>query len=257
MQILLVEDDSALASFLKKGMEQQGHTVMHAANGEAGVEIAAENQNDVIVLDLNLPRLDGVEVLQRMRLGGVQTPVLVLTGRGSVEERIRCLDAGADDFLVKPFSFHEMAARCRAILRRKGVETESSVVRHGALQVDRLTRTVHVHGAEVVLTAKEFALLDYLLQNRKRAVSRPELLEKVWKMAPDSGTNVVDVYVNYLRRKLRTDEGDEDLIVTVRGSGYALAPAAGPLKMVPRKPASDASFPAHMPGTEAFPAVAA
>ncbi len=226
MQVLLVEDDVALASFLKKGMEQQGHAVTHAPNGEAGVAIAAECQTDVIVLDLNLPRLDGLEVLRQMRAGGVQTPVLVLTGRGSVEERIRCLDAGADDFLTKPFSFFEMAARCRAILRRRSAEAETSLVRHGALQVNRLARTVHLRDAEVILTGKEFALLDYLLQHRSRPVSRPELLEKVWKMAPDSGTNVVDVYVNYLRRKLRTDDAEDELIVTVRGSGYALASPA-------------------------------
>ncbi len=226
MQVLLVEDDVALASFLKKGLEQQGHAVTHAANGEAGVGSAAESHADVIVLDLNLPRLDGVEVLRQMRAGGVQTPVLVLTGRGSVEERIRCLDAGADDFLTKPFSFFELAARCRAMLRRRSAEAETSVVRHGALQVDRMARTVQLRDEEVMLTAKEFALLDYLLQHRHRAVSRPELLEKVWKMAPDSGTNVVDVYVNYLRRKLRSEDADEDLIVTVRGSGYALAPAS-------------------------------
>jgi DNA-binding response OmpR family regulator len=254
MQILLVEDDVALASFLKKGMEQQGYGVTHASNGEAGVEIAAENPSDVIVLDLNLPRLDGVEVLRRMRMGGVQTPVLVLTGRGSVEERIRCLDAGADDFLVKPFSFHEMAARCRAILRRKGAEAEASVIRHGILQVDRLSRTVHVRNVEVLLTAKEFALLDYLLQNKSRAVSRPELLEKVWKMAPDSGTNVVDVYVNYLRRKLRTQDGDGDLIVTVRGSGYSLA-SATPAKVGGRVEAKEAAYPARV--SQDYGAVAA
>lgn len=252
MQILLVEDDNALASFLKKGMEQQGYAVTHVANGDAGVELAAEMQNDVIVLDLNLPRLDGVEVLRRMRMGGVQTPVLVLTGRGSVEERIRCLDAGADDFLAKPFSFHEMVARCRAILRRKGAEAETSVMRHGVLQVDRLSRTVHLGASEVVLTAKEFALLDYLLQNRNRAVSRPELLEKVWKMAPDSGTNVVDVYVNYLRRKLRTEQSEEDLIVTVRGSGYALAPLKPTLAIASKKNSASEPF-----GMQAYPAVAA
>ena len=257
MQILLVEDDAALASFLKKGMEHQGYRVTHASHGEAGVEIAAEGGNDVIVLDLNLPRLDGVEVLHRMRLGGVQTPVLVLTGRGSVEERIRCLDAGADDFLVKPFSFHEMVARCRAILRRKGAEPETSVVRHGALQVNRLARTVHLRDTEVILTAKEFGLLDYLLQNRNRAVSRPELLEKVWKMAPDSGTNVVDVYVNYLRRKLRTKDGEEDLIVTVRGSGYALAPVAGPARMLSRKDGVAATFPVRVSEAQTYAAVAA
>ena len=238
MQLLLVEDDAALASFLRRGLEQEGHEVLHAANGEAGVERAAEILADLIVLDLNLPRLDGVEVLRQMRTRGVQAPVLVLTGRGSVEERIRCLDAGADDFLVKPFSFFELTARCRAMLRRRGVETETPVVRHGALQVDRMARTVRLHDTEVLLTAKEFALLDYLLQHRNRAVGRPELLEKVWKMPPDSGTNVVDVYVNYLRRKLRVDETGGDLIVTVRGSGYALAPAGAP-SMLPVKSAGN------------------
>ena len=237
MQVLLVEDDIALASFLKRGMEQQGHAVTHAPNGETGVACAAESSADVIVLDLNLPRLDGVEVLRQMRAGGVKTPVLVLTGRGSVDERVRCLDAGADDFLTKPFSFFELAARCRAILRRRGAEAESSLVRHGALEVNRLTRTVEMGGAEVVLTTKEFALLDYLLQHRSRAVGRPELLEHVWKMSPSSGTNVVDVYVNYLRRKLRTSDTDADVILTVRGSGYALAPVNGSAMLPREKPA--------------------
>ena len=256
MQVLLVEDDVALASFLKKGMEQQGHAVTHASNGEAGVAIAAECQTDVIVLDLNLPRLDGLEVLRQMRAGGVQTPVLVLTGRGSVEERIRCLDAGADDFLAKPFSFFEMAARCRAILRRKSAEAETSLVRHGVLQVNRLTRTVFLRETEVILTAKEFALLDYLLQHRNRPIGRPELLEKVWKMSPDSGTNVVDVYVNYLRRKLRTDGTEDDLIVTVRGSGYALA-AAGSSLLPMKEPVASAPFELPKPAMRPYPAVAA
>ncbi|WP_419806611.1 response regulator transcription factor [Terriglobus sp.] len=257
MQVLLVEDDIALASFLRKGLEQQGHTVTYAANGEAGVFAAAECQADVIVLDLNLPRLDGVEVLRQMRAGGIQTPVLVLTGRGSVEERIRCLDAGADDFLTKPFSFFELAARCRAMLRRRSAEAETSLVRHGALQVNRLTRTVHLRGTEVVLTAKEFALLDYLLQHRGRPVGRPELLEKVWKMAADSGTNVVDVYVNYLRRKLRTSNADEDLIVTVRGSGYVLTAASNSPTMLLKEPVLPAPFQFSSPALRSVPTAVA
>lgn len=236
MRILLVEDDTALATFMKRSLEQQGHAVVHAPNGEAGVANAAECTSDIVVLDLNLPRLDGVEVLRQLRAGGVRTPVLVLTGRGSVEERIHCLDAGADDFLTKPFSLFELSARCRAIARRRSGEAETSLIRHGSLQVNRMERTVYLNDSEVMLTAKEFALLDYLLQHRNRAVGRPELLENVWKMAPDSGTNVVDVYVNYLRRKLRCSETEADLIVTVRGSGYTLRPASSASLPTPTKP---------------------
>lgn len=225
MRLLLIEDDLALAKFLRRGLELEGHSVTHATDGESGAMEAAAQPIDLIVLDLNLPRRDGLTLLRDLRAAAVEVPVIVLTGRGSVEERITCLDAGADDFVVKPFSFHELAARCRALVRRRVATTPAEqTVRHGALQMDRLARVVLLHGVEIGLTAKEFALLDYLMQNRPRAVSRPELLEKVWKMPADSGTNVVDVYINYLRRKLRTEDGLEEIILTVRGSGYALAP---------------------------------
>ena len=242
MRVLLIEDDFALATFLKRGLELEGHTVEHAEHGEEGIERILQRRPELVVLDLNLPKLDGIEVLRRVRTHSSGILVLVLTGRGAVSDRITCLNEGADDFLIKPFSFFELVARCRAILRRSALQQESPVVRCGLLEVDRLARTVRVQGAEIVLTSKEFALLDYLVQNRDRAIGRPELLEKVWRMAPDAGTNVVDVYVNYLRRKLRVDGTGEGLIRTVRGSGYTLAPASLPSLLPPKKGVQSARF---------------
>ncbi len=232
MQVLIVEDDAALSLFLRKGLELEGHTAVCVDNGDAALEVAHRDSPDLIILDLNLPRRDGVEVLQEVRANSLNSSVLVLTGRGAVEDKISCLDMGADDYLLKPFSFYEMLARCRALARRRHREPTSSVVQHGILQLDRMTRLVTLAGSEVELTGKEFALLDYLLQNRGRAVSRPELLSNVWKMSPDAGTNVVDVYVNYLRRKLQNGD-TPDLIETVRGEGYRIRPISitdAPLK---------------------------
>ncbi len=235
MRVLIIEDDAALSLFLRKGLELEGHTAVCVHNGDEALEVAHRDQPDLIILDLNLPRRDGFEVLRDLRAESVTSSVLVLTGRGSVEDRISCLDMGADDYLLKPFSFYEMLARCRAISRRHAV-LSSSVVKHGDLQVDRMTRTVTNAGQEIELTGKEFALLDYLLQNKGRPVSRPELLSNVWKMSPDAGTNVVDVYVNYLRRKLQTSESSGDVIETVRGAGYRIKPLTSLMPTSIKKP---------------------
>ena len=225
MKVLIVEDDAALQLFLRKGLELEGHTVAMARDGDEAVAAVAQHLPDLIVLDLNLPRRDGMDVLRELHGQLEATSILVLTGRGSVEDRVTCLDLGADDYLLKPFSFHELLARCRAIGRRR-VGSASSVVRHGNLCVDRVSRVVSRGDVPIDLTSKEFALLDYLLQHRGRAVGRPELLANVWKMSPDAGTNVVDVYVNYLRRKLQTDAAEADLVETVRGAGYTIRPQA-------------------------------
>ncbi len=224
MRVLIVEDDAALQLFLRKGLELEGHTVQAVSDGSEAVEAAMLHQPDLVVLDLNLPRRDGIDVLRSIHSESGAS-ILVLTGRGSVEDRIACLDLGADDYLMKPFSFFELLARCRALARRR-VGGAASVVRHGDLEVDRVSRVVVRGGVPVDLTSKEFALLDYLLQHRGRAVGRPELLANVWKMSPDAGTNVVDVYVNYLRRKLQTGSDDAELVQTVRGAGYIIAPVA-------------------------------
>jgi len=225
MRVLVVEDDAALLLFLRKGLELGGNTVLCATDGEQAVELALHESLDLIVLDLNLPKLDGIDVLRALRSKTESTSILVLTGRTSIEDRVSCLDLGADDYLLKPFSFHEMMARCRAIGRRRGGAV-TNVVHHGDLQLDRVSRTVTRAGMAVELTTKEFALLDYLLQHRGRAVGRPELLNKVWRMSPEAGTNVVDVYVNYLRRKLQTEDDLGEVIETVRGAGYMVRSSA-------------------------------
>jgi len=226
MRILVVEDDRALGLFLRKGLQAEGHSVEWVGDGDAAIAHAMENQPDLMVLDLSLPCRDGVEVLEEMQGRFGRTSVLVLTGRSQVEERVRCLNLGADDCLLKPFSLHELMARCRAILRRSG-QTQSPVLRYGAVEMDRMARSVCRDGVEVELTGKEFSLLEFLLLRNGECCTRSELLSEVWKMSPDSGTNVVDVYINYLRRKLANAHPDghtsAPVIETVRGEGYRLS----------------------------------
>jgi len=225
MQILIVEDDVPLGLFLQKGLQLEGHNVTWVGDGESALAHAAEHRPDLIVLDLSLPRKDGTEVLAELsgRLG--ETSVLVLTGRSKVEDRVKCLNLGADDCLLKPFSFHELTARCRALLRRRE-QFADPLLRHGDVQLNRMERKVIRNGRTVELTVKEFALLEFLMLRRGRCCSRTELLQEVWQMTPDAGTNVVDVYVNYLRKKLSAGDmvGDtgHSVIETVRGEGYRM-----------------------------------
>lgn len=225
MRVLVVEDDRALGEFLKKGLEREGHGVDWAGDGELALAHAEAHCPDLIVLDLSLPKLDGMEVLEQFRKRGLKTSVLVLTGRNDLDARVRCLDLGADDCLLKPFSFSELTARVRALLRRREHFVDPTL-RHGELQMNRMERSV-VRGDRMVdLTGKEFALLEYLFLHRGQCVSRSELLEQVWHMPASSGTNVVDVYINYVRRKLAAagtaGEDKEDVIETVRGAGYRI-----------------------------------
>lgn len=226
MRVLIVEDDTALGLFLQKGLKLEGHEVAWVADGEAGLEHAEMYRPDMIVLDLSLPKKDGTEVLAAMRGRFDDTAVLVLTGRSQVEERVKCLNLGADDCLLKPFSFHELTARCRALLRRRE-QFADPVLRHGEVELNRMDRRVARNGHAVELTVKEFSLLEFLMQRRGDCCSRAELLERVWQMSPDAGTNVVDVYVNYLRRKLGavaiSGTGDVPVIETLRGEGYRMA----------------------------------
>ena len=225
MRVLVVEDDSALGLFLKKGLELEGHEVVWVGDGEAALEQVESYRPDLMVLDLSLPRKDGMEVLGEMHGHYHGMAVLVLTGRSGVEDRIKCLNLGADDCLLKPFSFHELTARCRALLRRRE-RFADPVLRHGDVELNRMERRVRRNGCEVELTAKEFSLLEYLMQRSGRCCSRAELLRGVWQMAPDAGTNVVDVYINYLRKKLGTaamaEGADYSVILTVRGEGYRM-----------------------------------
>jgi DNA-binding response OmpR family regulator len=228
MRVLVVDDDRALGLFLQKGLKSEGHDVEWVGDGDAALERATVFEPDLMVLDLGLPKRDGIQVLEAMRGKFEKTSVLVLTGRSQVEERVRCLNLGADDCLMKPFSFHELSARCRAILRRK-VRFEDPVLRFGGIEMDRMDRKVSRGGKAIVLTAKEFALLEFLLQRQGECCARAELLTQVWGMAPDAETNVVDVYVNYLRRKLNIRPGTvatkSSVIETVRGRGYRLRAA--------------------------------
>jgi len=236
MRVLVVEDDRALGLFLQKGLRIEGHEVEWVGDGETAVEYAAEHQPDLMVLDLSLPRLDGTEVLERKNRFP-NTSVLVLTGRSQMQERVRCLDLGADDCLLKPFSFHELSARCRALLRRRK-QFASPVLRFGDVEMNRVERSVLYEGTEVELTAKEFTLLEVLLQRHGECCSRPELLKEVWHLDPESNSNVVDVYVNYLRRKLGAalpvakDPSPPSVIETVRGRGYRLRSGRKPLASV-------------------------
>jgi DNA-binding response OmpR family regulator len=232
MRILIVEDDAALGKFLQKGLTLEGHEVRLAVDGQAAVDAAWSFQPDLMVLDLGLPHKDGVEVLAELNGGIPCMSVLILTGRHALEERLRCLDLGADDCLLKPFSYMELTARCRALLRRRD-QFADATLRAGAIELNRILHKVAVGGKPVELTVKEFALLEYLMQARGRTCTRSELLREVWQMSPDAGTNVVDVYVNYLRKKLThrsapglplasTLPAGDRLIETVRGEGYAI-----------------------------------
>ncbi len=229
MRMLVADDDRALGTFLARGLETEGHEVTLATDGEMAMDLARRESPDMAVLDLNLPRRDGTEVLEFLRSLTEDLPILILTARQEPETRLRCLEMGADDFMQKPFSFAELRARCRALLRRR---SPGLVLRHGDLEVNRVEHSVTRAGEPVVLTNKEFALLECLLLNRGRPVSRAALLDKVWNMSPDSGTNIVDVYINYLRHKLRDPLPQQEgaaaapLIRTVRGMGYMIGPEA-------------------------------
>src|SRR5437868_7393896 len=196
MRILIAEDDSALASFVRKGLEAEHYAVDVSGDGEQARALASELDFDLVVLDLNLPRLDGVSILRSLRTKKTDMPILVLTARSRVEDRVQCLDTGADDYLVKPFSFSELSARIRALLRRSHLPSESVLV-VGDLKLDRVQRIVERAGKRIDLTGKEFSLLEYLMRNAGRDITRSMIIEHVWNLSFDTTTNVVDVYINY------------------------------------------------------------
>jgi DNA-binding response OmpR family regulator len=236
MRLLIAEDDRALGMFLTRGLEADGYRVRVATDGGAAVEAFRQDLPDLTILDLNLPVKDGEQVLEELRAVDGELPVLVLTGRQEVETRVRCLDRGADDLMTKPFSLHELRARCRALLRRK--REARLLVRAGDLELDRMEHVARRGGETIALTNKEFALLEHLMMNRGQCVSRVELLDSVWRMEPAQTTNIVDVYVNYLRKKLG-DPAPGRLIRTVRGQGYLVPSetelsALGPALAVPQ-----------------------
>jgi len=222
MRILIVEDEKRVAQFLRRGFEAETMAVDVAFDGNAGAALARANDYDAIVLDLMLPGKDGIEVLKDVRGAGRTAPILILSARGEVEDRVRGLNLGADDYLPKPFAFAELLARVRALMRRPGAEGERSPVLHvDDLRVDSLTRKVKRGERDIELTNKEFQLLEYLVRHKNRVLSRVLIIEHIWDMQFDGGTNIVDVVINRLRRKI-DDGARTPLIRTVRGVGYVL-----------------------------------
>jgi two-component system, OmpR family, response regulator len=225
MRVLVVEDELKMAGLLKRALEEEGYAVDVAGRGEDALWFGTENPYDAIVLDVMLPDLDGFEVSRRLREAGRWSPVLMLTARDAVADRVAGLDAGADDYLTKPFSFAELLARLRALVRR-GVAERPPVLRVGDLSLDPARRTVMRDGASIDLTAREFALLEYLMRHAGEVLTRTQLIEHVWDFAYDGDSNVVDVYIRYLRNKVDRPFG-RDSIRTVRGAGYRLEDGAG------------------------------
>jgi DNA-binding response OmpR family regulator len=220
VRVLVVEDELRMAALLKRGLEEDGYAVDVAPNGPDAVWQAAEFGYDAVLLDLMLPGMDGVEVCRRLRSAGRWMPVLMLTARGAVEDRVRGLDAGADDYLAKPFSFAELSARVRALIRRGGVERPSQL-EAGDLRLDPATRRAWRGPVELTLSGKEFSLLELFLRHQGEVLTRTRILEHVWDFAYEGMSNVVDQYVLYLRRKIDRPFG-VDQLETVRGAGYRL-----------------------------------
>ncbi len=223
--MLVVEDEARMAGLLKRALQEEGHAVDVAVDGPEGLWLATENPYEAIVLDVMLPGLDGVQLCRRLRESGSWVPVLMLTARDGVGDRVQGLDAGADDYLVKPFSLLELAARLRALARRDG-RSRPAVLAEGDLRLDPAVKRAWRGETEVQLTPKEFALLEFFLRHPGRVLTRSQIIEALWDFAYDGGSNVVDQYVNYLRRKIDTPFGRHD-IETVRGMGYRLRPAGG------------------------------
>ena len=225
MQILIIEDDRKLARFLDQGLTEEGFEVVVAHDGGRGLAAVVDLSPDLVLLDVMLPGRDGIAVCRALRERGVTVPVVMLTVKTEIEDRVAGLEAGADDYLGKPFAFDELLARINAQLRRT-TEYEGRRLAHADLELDAVTRTATRAGSPVELTGKEFALLEYLLRHRGRAISEEELIREVWGMDFDPGTNVVNVYVHHLRSKVDRDHAVK-LIHTVRGEGYRIGEPEG------------------------------
>jgi heavy metal response regulator len=221
MRILVIEDDKKIASFLTKGLRQSGFAVDHADNGEDGLHLATSATFDAAVIDIMLPQRDGLSVLQEMRAKKINTPVIILSARASVDDRIKGLQVGGDDYLVKPFSFSELLARLQALIRRSTHAAEPTTLAYADLKMNLITREVTRAGQVIELQAREFSLLEYLLRNAGRPVTKTTILEHVWDYSFDPQTNVVDVVIHRLRGKVDRDF-EPKLIHTLRGVGYVL-----------------------------------
>ena len=221
MKILIIEDDQATAGFMAKGLKESGHVTDHAADGEDGFEFARHGNYDVCVVDRMLPKLDGLTLVERLRAEGIRTPILFLSALGEVDDRIKGLKAGGDDYLVKPYAFAELLARIEALVRRRDPGAVATHLQVGDLEMDLLARTVRRGGADIPMQPMEFRLLEYLMRNEGHIVTRTMLLEQVWDYHFDPQTNVIDVHISRLRGKI--DKGFEaPLLHTVRGAGYCL-----------------------------------
>jgi DNA-binding response OmpR family regulator len=220
MRILLVEDERRVASFVSRALRENAYTVDLAENGEKALELAARTLYDSILLDVRLPGISGIQVCRELRESRVDTPILMLTARTLVEQRVEGLDAGADDYLTKPFAVAELLARVRALVRRR-LNDGGRHLRYADIEMDRQQRRAWRSGRSLVLTAKEFALLEFLLSRAPEAASRSEIIEQVWDLHFDTETNLVEVYINRLRQKV-TAEGESRIIQTVHGFGYCL-----------------------------------
>lgn len=222
MRILIVEDEEKLASSLKKILESESYAVDTAPDGELGLDMALSEDYDLIILDLGLPKMDGVAVCRELRAEGVDKPVLMLTARDSIKDKTGGLDTGADDYLVKPFVLEELLARIRSLLRRSG-GTKEIILKSGSLIVDPVSKSVSRAGKEIRLTAKEFGLLEYLMRRKGQIIGKQQLLEHVWDMNADPFSNVVDVYIGYLRNKIDKEfPKEKPLITTFKGMGYKI-----------------------------------
>ena len=220
MRILLVEDEKELSSIIKQGLEEEGYIVETAFDGEEGMYMAENFPADVIILDIMLPIIDGITILANIRKKGSTTPVLLLTARDAILDKITGLDTGADDYLTKPFVFGELVARVRSLIRRKSVVKEA-IIRIDNLEINTANHEVQRAGKDISLSAREYALLEYMAYNKDRVISRTDIVEHIYHEDEEKDSNVVDVYINYLRNKI--DRGKENkLIHTIRGAGYML-----------------------------------
>lgn len=221
MRVLIIEDDADILAFLKKGLEEAGHTVAACGDGGEGLLAATSNTYDVLVVDRMLPTMDGLSVIKNLRGAGNTVPILILSALGQVDDRVKGLRSGGDDYLVKPFDFSELLARIEVIGRRQNTPAQETVLKSGDLELDLLSRKVTRAGKNIDLQAREFRLLEYMLRNKGKIVTRTMLLEHVWDYFFDPQTNVIDVHISRLRSKL--NRGFEtDIIKTVRGAGYTV-----------------------------------